>query len=59
VTLRFKVAVDGRVLDVALVTGSGSPTLDEAAEALLHNAMLPAPHAEIRRTVRLRYRLDD
>ena len=58
-TLRFKVAVDGRVLDVALVTGSGSPVLDEAAEALLHNAMLPAPHTEISRTVRLRYRLDD
>jgi periplasmic protein TonB len=59
VTLRFKVAVDGRVLDVALVTGSGSPVLDEAAEALLQNAMLPAPHTEISRTVRLRYRLDD
>jgi protein TonB len=59
VTLRFKVAVDGRVLDVALVTGSGSPVLDEAAEALLHNATLPAPHTEISRTVRLRYRLDD
>jgi len=59
VTLRFQVAVDGRVLDVALVTGSGSPVLDEAAEALLHNATLPAPHTEISRTVRLRYRLDD
>ena len=59
VTLRFKVAVDGTVLDVALVSGSGSPVLDEAAEALLHNAMLPPPHTEISRTVRLRYRLDD
>jgi protein TonB len=59
VTLRFKVAVDGKVLDVALVTGSGSPVLDQAAEALLQNAMLPPPHTEISRTVRLRYRLDD
>jgi protein TonB len=59
VTLRFKVAVDGKVVDVALVTGSGSPVLDQAAEALLQNATLPAPHAEISRTVRLRYRLDD
>jgi periplasmic protein TonB len=59
VTLRFTVAVDGKVLDVALVTGSGSPVLDQAAEALLQNAVLPAPHTEISRTVRLRYRLDD
>ena len=59
VTLRFRVAVDGTVLEVSLVTGSGSPVLDEAARALLRNAKLPPPQTEISRTVRLRYRLDD
>jgi protein TonB len=59
VTLRFRVAGDGTVLEVALVTGSGSPVLDEAARALLRDAKLPPPQAEISRTVRLRYRLDD
>jgi TonB family protein len=59
VTLRFRVAVDGTVLEVALVTGSGSPVLDEAARALLRGAKLPPPQVEISRTVRLRYRLDD
>jgi protein TonB len=59
VTLRFKVAGDGTVLNVALLTGSGSPVLDEAARALLRDAKLPPPQTEIDRTVRLRYRLDD
>jgi protein TonB len=59
VTLRFRVAADGTVLDVALVTGSGSPVLDDAARALLRDAKLPPPQTEISRTVRLRYRLDD
>jgi periplasmic protein TonB len=59
VTLRFKVAGDGTVLEVALLTGSGSPVLDEAARALLRDARLPPPQTEINRTVRLRYRLDD
>ena len=57
--MRFRVAGDGTVLEVALVTGSGSPVLDEAARALLRDAKLPPPQAEISRTVRLRYRLDD
>jgi protein TonB len=59
VTLRFKVAGDGTVLDVALVEGSGSAALDEAATALLRDARVPPPRTEISRTVRLRYRLDD
>lgn len=59
VTLRFRVAVDGSVLDVALVTGSGSPVLDEAARMLLRDARLPPPRTEINRTVRLHYRLDN
>jgi protein TonB len=59
VTLRFKVAGDGRVVDVALIEGSGSSALDEAAEALLRDAKMPAPLTEISRTVRVRYRLDD
>ena len=59
VTLRLRVAGDGTVLEVALVTGSGSPVLDEAARALLRDAKLPPPQVEISRTIRLRYRLDD
>ncbi|HEY4044904.1 MAG TPA: energy transducer TonB [Rhodopila sp.] len=59
VTLRFKVAGDGTVLDVALVTGSGSPILDAAAQALFRDAKVPPPQVEIDRTVRLRYRLDN
>jgi len=59
VTLRFKIAGDGTVLEVALVAGSGSPALDEAAEAMLRDAKVPPPLTEISRTVRVRYRLDD
>lgn len=59
VTLHFRVAMDGTVLEVALVSGSGSPALDEAARSLLRDAKVPPPQTEISRTVRLRYRLDD
>jgi periplasmic protein TonB len=59
VTLRFTVAGDGTVLQVALVTGSGSRVLDAAAQALLSDAKLPAPQTEISRTVRVQYRLGD
>jgi periplasmic protein TonB len=59
VTLRFTVAADGNVLDVSVVTGSGSPLLDNAAQELLLGATLPAPRTELTRTVRLRYRLED
>lgn len=42
VVLRFVVERSGRVAEVAVVRGSGSSILDAAAEALLHNAILPA-----------------
>ena len=52
-------AANGNVLDVALVMGSGSPLLDNAAQEMLRGAKLPAPRTELSRTVRLRYRLED
>ena len=42
VVVHFTVDRDGRVLDVALVQSSGSQILDDAAEALLRGARLPA-----------------
>jgi periplasmic protein TonB len=59
VTLRFTVAADGNVVEVEVVTGSGSPLLDQAAQEMLRGAKLPAPGTELTRTVRLRYRLED
>jgi protein TonB len=58
VTVRFTVAPDGHVLSVAIVHGSGSDRLDEAARALLDAANLPAPRVPRSVTVRIRYRLD-
>jgi protein TonB len=59
VTVRFSVAADGRVTDVAIVAASGSSALDGAAVAMLRGARLPAPGADVTRTVRIRYRLAD
>ena len=59
VTVRFTVAGDGRVLEAALVKGSGVASLDAAAVRLLQGATLPAPGVEATRTVRIRYRLSD
>ena len=59
VTVRFTVAGDGRVGEVALVKGSGSAALDAAALRLLQGATLPAPGTEATRTVRIRFRLSD
>lgn len=59
VTVRFTVAADGRVLESALVKGSGFAALDAAALRLLQGAALPAPGAEATRTVRIRFRLND
>ena len=42
VVLRFTASRDGRVLQVAVIQPSGSRVLDEAAEALLRGARLPA-----------------
>ena len=41
VVLRFTVDRSGKVLEVTLVSGSGSPRLDDAAQAMLRNASLP------------------
>lgn len=59
VTVRFSVAADGRVTDVAIATGSGSSALDGAAVAMLRGAKLPPPGTDVTRTVRIRYRLSD
>jgi protein TonB len=64
VVLRFTVDRSGKVLDVALVSGSGSPRLDDAAQAMLRNASLPPfpaamPQERITATVQIRYRLTD
>lgn len=45
--IRFTVARDGRVLDVALARSSGSDVLDEAAVALVRGAHLPAFPADM------------
>jgi protein TonB len=63
VVVRFTVDRDGRVQDVSLVHSSGSDALDEAAQALLANARLPAfpPEMAMARqtlTVPIRYRLE-
>jgi periplasmic protein TonB len=42
VALRFAVERSGRVTEVSVARGSGSPVLDAAAEAMLRNATLPA-----------------
>ncbi len=62
VVLRFTADRSGRVLDVMLVSGSGSPILDAAAESVLRNAILPPFTSRMERdtitvTVRLRYTL--
>jgi protein TonB len=59
VTVRFTVAHDGRVAQVAVVKGSGFTALDDAALRLLQGATLPAPGIEATRTVRIRFRLRD
>lgn len=59
VTVRFTVAPDGRVTEVALVKGSGWAALDASALGMLRGATLPPPGAEATRTVRVRFRLSD
>jgi periplasmic protein TonB len=59
VTVRFTVAGDGRVTDVALVKGSGWSALDASALRMLQGATVPAPGVETTRTVRIRFRLAD
>jgi protein TonB len=59
VMVRFTVASDGRVSDVALVKGSGWSALDASALRMLQGATVPAPGVETTRTVRIRFRLSD
>lgn len=63
VLVRFSVARDGHVLEVTLVRSSGSPTLDEAAQATFRNARMPPFTADMTQaqttvTVPIRYRLE-
>lgn len=64
-TVVVKITVDpeGHVLDVTLVQGSGSESLDQAAQALVRNAHLPPfpPDMKVPRqsvTLPIRYRLE-
>jgi protein TonB len=59
VTVRFTVAGDGHVSDVAVVKGSGFGALDASALSMLQGATLPVPGVEATRTVRIRFRLSD
>jgi protein TonB len=63
-TIRFTVARDGQVTNVALVNGSGVAQLDDAAMRMLQGAIVPAfpaamAQAEMTITVRINYALDD
>jgi len=64
VVLHFTVDRSGKVLGVALASGSGWPRLDDAAQAMLRGASLPAFPTEMGQervtvTVQIRYRLTD
>lgn len=63
VVVRFTVGRDGQVIAVTLVSSSGSPTLDEAAQAMLRGARLPPFTTDMTQeqttvTVPIRYRLE-
>ena len=63
VVVQFTVLSDGQVVDVALVRGSGTPSLDKAALALVHDARLPPfpPEMQIKQqtiTLPIRYELE-
>ena len=63
-TLRFTVEPSGRVVNVAVAHGSGSPRLDAAAEAMLRGAAVPPFEPSMRQapltaTVQIRYALED
>jgi periplasmic protein TonB len=64
-TVVVQITVDptGHVLDVTLVQGSGTESLDQAAEALVRNAHLPPFPADMKLprqsvTLPVRYRLE-
>jgi periplasmic protein TonB len=61
--VRFTITRDGRVVSVDLVSGSGSASLDDAAQAMLRGATLPPfpsvlPEAQIAVTLPIRYSLE-
>lgn len=61
--VRFTVGRDGQVIAVSLVGSSGSPTLDESAQAMLRGARLPPFTADMTQgqttvIVPIRYRLE-
>ena len=61
--MRFTVARNGRVLDVELVSGTGSVLLDQAVEHLLQGAQLPPfspdmDQAQVTVTLQIRYALE-
>jgi TonB family protein len=63
VVVQITVDPDGHVQGVTLLQGSGSDSLDQAAEALVRNAHLPPfpPGMKLPRqivTLPIRYRLD-
>jgi protein TonB len=63
-TVRFTVARDGKVLDVELVRGTGSESLDDAARTLFQAASLPPfpstmPQQRVTVTVQISYQLTD
>jgi protein TonB len=61
--VRFTIDRGGQVLDVQLVSGTGSASLDEAVERMLRGARLPVfppgmDQAQVTVTVQIRYRLE-
>ena len=56
VTLRYRLAADGQVLEAA--AEGADPELNAAAEAMLRGARPPAPGAPVSRVARIRYRLE-
>lgn len=61
--VRFTVARDGHVLNLTLLSGTGSTLLDTAVDQLLRGAHLPPfpagmPQAELTITLQIRYSLE-
>jgi TonB family protein len=61
--VRFTVDREGRVLQLQLLSGTGSPLLDEAVERLLHGARLPPfppgmDQAQVTVSLQIRYTLE-
>ena len=63
VLVRFAIDRDGKVVDVAVLRGSGSPLLDDVTVAMLRGATVPAPSGltgdQITVSVQVHYALTD